>query len=114
MRAKQAVERLLDMARHVAAPVKVQLPTGTCGAASCSGYHPVEALVAYPDGRLEHWPSPYGIHNRVYPAPLVRRVGRIEAEKLAARMLRRARRALRHPCLSWTEVLQTAVEVGMG
>jgi hypothetical protein len=111
MTAAQAVHRLLEMARRHGAPVKLQLPTGSCGTAGCSGYHPVETLVAHPDGRLEYCGSPYGVHSVVRPFPTLRRVGLMEAEKYAARMLRRARRALRHPYLSWAEVLETAVEV---
>jgi hypothetical protein len=111
MTAEQAVRRLLEMARDYGAPVKLRLPVGSCGTAGCSGYHPVEALIAHPNGLLEHCGSPYGVHSIVQPFPSPQRVGLGEAERVAARMLRRARRALRHPYLSWAEVLETAVEV---
>jgi hypothetical protein len=111
MTAAGAVKRLQEMARQYGAPVRLQLPTGSCGTAGCMGYHPVETIVAHPDGRLEYCGSPYGVHSVVQPFPALRRVSVAEAEKYAARMLWRARKALRHPCLSWAEVLGTAVEV---
>jgi hypothetical protein len=111
MTAAGAVKRLQEMARQYGAPVKLQLPVGSCGSAGCTGYHPVETLVAYPDGRLEHCGSPYGVHSIVLRVPEPRWVSVGEAARYAARMLRKARHALRHPCLSWAEVLGTAVEV---
>jgi hypothetical protein len=111
MTAAGAVKRLQEMARQYGAPVRLQLPTGSCGTAGCMGYHPVEVLIAHPDGRLEYCESPYGVHSVVRPFPAPCGVDTAEAVRRAAQMLRKARRALRYPCLSWAEVLGTAVEV---
>jgi hypothetical protein len=108
MKAKQAIEQLRELARAKGKPVRVRFITRHCGRGACEGFHPVEALVFYPDGRVEHWPSPYGLHSRIYPTPRGREVGLKEAARIAARLLQKERTSTRDPFLSWERVLDGA------
>lgn len=108
MKAKQAIEQLRELARAKGKPVRVRFITRHCGWGACEGFHPVEALVVYPDGRVEHWPSPYGLHSRAYPVPRGREVDLKEAERIAARLLQKERTSTRDPFLSWERVLDGA------
>jgi hypothetical protein len=108
MKAKQAIERLRELARAKGKPVRVRFITRHCGWGACEGFHPVEALVVYPDGRVEHWLSPYGLHSRIDPTPRGREVGLKEAARIAARLLREERASTRDSFLSWERVLDGA------
>ena len=108
MNAKQAIERLQRLAREKGRPVRVSFITRHCGQGGCEGFHPVEALVVYPDGRVKYWPSPYGMHSRVYPVPRGREVDLKEAARIAARLLQKERTSTRDPFLSWERVLDGA------
>jgi len=108
MNARQAVEQLQRLAREKGRPVRVRFITRHCGWGACEGFHPVEALVVHPDGRVEHWPSPYGLHSRIDPAPSRREVDLKEAARIAARLLQKERTSTRNPFLSWERVLDGA------
>jgi hypothetical protein len=108
MKAKRVIERLQQLAREKGRPVRVRFTTRHCGWGACEGFHPVEALVFYPDGRVEHWPSPYGLHSRVYPTPRGREVDLKEAARIAAQLLQKERTSTRDPFLSWERVLDGA------
>ena len=110
MNAKQFIRQLQERARQSGRAMRMSLTTRHCGWYGCEGYHPFETIVAYPSGELEYWPSPVGVHSRIYPSPRPRKISPNEAARLAARMLRDARKAFRDPFLSWKDVLETVDE----
>jgi hypothetical protein len=98
MNARQALQRL---AREKGRPVRVRFITRHCGWGACEGFHPVEALVVHPDGRV-------GLHSRIDPVPRGREVDLKEAARIAARLLQKERTSTRDPFLSWERVLDGA------
>ena len=106
MKARDFIRQLQMEARERGRPVMVRFITGHCGWYSCHGYHPQEAIVAFSDGRFGHIQSPYGVHSLISPPPQLRVISEREAVRKAAQLMARMRRAMRHPFLSWKEVLQ--------
>jgi len=111
MKARDFVRQLQMEARERGRPIVAWFVVRHCGWLPCAGYHPIEAVVAYPNGDLVHLPSRYGIHSVLFPPPSPHRISSDEAAKIAAKLLILERKAMRNPFLSWSEKLDAAREV---
>jgi hypothetical protein len=110
MNAKEFVCRLRGLAQRKGHSVAATFTVRHCGWYACMGYHPSESIVAYPDGRLEYWPSVVGIHSKIDPPPKPKPITEKEAITLAKRLLLAERKVMRHPFLSYIEILNALIE----
>jgi hypothetical protein len=110
MDAKEFLCRLRELAKRKGHSVSATFIVRHCGWYACMGYHPSESIVVYPDGRLEYWPSAVGIHSKIDPPPKPQPITEQEAITLAKRLLLAERKAMRHPFLSYHEVLDPLYE----